>query len=243
LILGESTILVTNGWAGVHIPFVAPESGIYVLSPAEGELNAVIIIEEENVTELIYLSASNYTFFMEAGQTKNFIIATHSHSADTISLVLSLRTPDDEPADPLLATFTFGENGEAAHKDSSDLGTEKTYTEGDYTLTLTGMSKVFGPAYDAMGNSCLKLGTSKVVGCFSFTVDEQVNSVVIRVAAYKKNTTMVNVNGVDYDIDLWSNNGEYVEITVDTTENKTVNFTTVEGGVRAMIDSIAYCAN
>ena len=97
LILGESTILVTNGWAGVHIPFVAPESGIYVLSPAEGEMNAVIIIEEENVTELIYLSASNYTFFMEAGQTKNFIIATHSHSADTISLVLSLQTPADEP--------------------------------------------------------------------------------------------------------------------------------------------------
>ena len=108
---------------------------------------------------------------------------------------------------------------------------------------MTGMSKVFGPAYDAMGNSCLKLGTSKVVGCFSFTVDEQVNSVVIRVAAYKQNTTMVNVNDVDYDIDLWSNNGEYVEITVDTTENKTVNFTTVEGGVRAMIDSIVYYAN
>jgi hypothetical protein len=148
-----------------------------------------------------------------------------------------------EPADPLLATFTFGENGEAKHVDGFDLGTTVGYTEGDYSLMLTGMSKVFGPAYDEKGNSCLKLGTSKVVGCFSFTVADDVNKVVIRVAAYKKNTTKINVNDVDYDIDLWSNNGEYVEITVDTTENKTVNFTTVEGGVRAMIDSIVYYAN
>ena len=139
--------------------------------------------------------------------------------------------------------FTFGENGEAKHADGFDLGTTVGYTEGDYSLTLTDMSKVFGPAYDAMGNSCIKLGTSKVVGCFSFTVADDVNKVVIRVAAYKKNTTKINVNGVDYAVETLSNDGEHTEIVVDTTANKTVVFATVEGGVRAMIDSIAYYAN
>lgn len=139
-----------------------------------------------------------------------------------------------------LAKFEFGANGSAAHVDGNDLGTSKSYTEGSYTLTLENMSKVYGVAYDAKGNSAIKLGTSKVVGSFSFTVADDVDKVVIMVAQYKANTTKINVNGVDYTITTASNDGEYTAIEIDTTTTKTVNFTTVSGGVRAMIDSIAF---
>ncbi len=145
-----------------------------------------------------------------------------------------------EPVVETLATFTFGDNGSASHVDGSDLGASTSYTEGNYTLSLTGMSKVFGPAYDATGNSCIKLGTSKVVGTFSFTVDENVTEVIIYVAGYKANSTNINVNGEAYTVTSASNNGEYTAIVVDTTTTKTVTFTTVSGGVRCMIDSIVF---
>lgn len=146
-----------------------------------------------------------------------------------------------EPEGPKeLVTFEFGENGSAAHVDGNDLGTSKSYTEGDYTLELTGMSKVYGPAYDAKGNSCIKLGTSKVVGTFTFTVADDVDQVIIRVAKYKANTTKIDVNGTAYTISGASNNGEYDEIVIDTTTTKTITFATVSGGARAMINSITY---
>ena len=104
------------------------------------------------------------------------------------------------------------------------------------------MSKVYGPARDAKGNSCIKLGTSKVVGTLSFTVDENVTQVVIRVAKYKSNTTKISVNGESYTLTNASDNGAYDEIVIDTTTNKTVTFTTVSGGLRCMINSIEYYA-
>ena len=141
-----------------------------------------------------------------------------------------------------VATFTFGANSTAAHVDGNDLGTSKTYTDGAYSLVLTGMSKVYGPAYDAKGNSAIKLGTSSKTGAFSFTVPDDVTSVVIYVAQYKANTTKITVNGTAYTISTASNNGEYTAITVDTTTTKTVTFATVSGGVRCMIDAIEYIA-
>ncbi len=144
----------------------------------------------------------------------------------------------DAPVVGTLATFDFGANGSAAHVDGNDYGTAKEFTAGTYTLSLTGMSKVYGPAYDAKGNSCIKLGTSSKTGSFSFTVGENVTEVVIYVAQYKANTTKINVNGVDYTITTASNNGEYTAITIDTSVTKTVTFNTVSGGVRCMIDSI-----
>ena len=148
-----------------------------------------------------------------------------------------------ETAEPaVVATFDFGANGSAAHVDGNDLGASKSYTSGTYTLALTGMSKVYGPAYDAKGNSCIKLGTSKVVGAFSFTVPENVTSVVIKAAKYKSNTTKISVNGTSYTLTNNSNDGAYDEITVDTSTNKTVTFTTVSGGVRCMINAIEFIA-
>ena len=145
-----------------------------------------------------------------------------------------------EPVIGTLATFDFGANGSASHVDGNDLGSSKSYTSGSYTLNLTGMSKVYGPAYDAKGNSCIKLGTSKVVGSFSFTVGEDVTEVVIYVAKYKSNTTKVSVNGTSYTISGASNNGEYDAITIDTSVNKTVTFTTVASNYRCMINAIEF---
>ena len=152
-------------------------------------------------------------------------------------------TEDDEPTTPtynVLATFEFGDNGDAAHVDGNGLGTSVEYTVGDYTLSLTGLSKVYGPAFDAKGNSCIKLGTSTVVGTFSFTVADDVDSVIIKVAKYKANNTKVNVNGTEYTVDKASNDGEYMEIVIDTTTTKTVTLTTVSGACRAMINSITF---
>ena len=146
----------------------------------------------------------------------------------------------DAPVVKDSVTFEFGANGSAVHADGNDLGTSKTYTEGDAELVLTDMSKVYGPAYDAKGNSCIKLGTSKVVGKISFTVADDVTEVVIRVAKYKSNTTKVDVNGTAYTIQGASNDGAYDEIVIDTTTTKTITLVTVTGGVRAMINSITY---
>lgn len=136
--------------------------------------------------------------------------------------------------------FEFGSNGGASHVDGNDLGTSKSYTSDGYTLALTDMSKVFGPAYDAKGNSCIKLGSSKVIGSFSFTAPDDVSSVVISVAKYKANTTKISVNGTSYTLATNSNDGSYTDITVDTSTTKTVSFTTVSGGVRCMINTITY---
>ena len=149
----------------------------------------------------------------------------------------------ETPAEQTLATFDFGENASASHKDGSDLGESTSYTDGSYTLNLTNMSKVFGPAYDAKGNSCLKLGTGSVAGKFSFTVDENVTEVVICVAKYKNNTTKIKVNGTDYTISKASDNGEYDEIRIDTTANKTISLETVSGGYRCMINTIVFNGN
>lgn len=139
-----------------------------------------------------------------------------------------------------LAKFEFGANGSATHVDGNDLGATKSYTEGNYTLTLEGMSKVYGPAFDAKGNSAIKLGTSKLNGTFSFTVADDVNKVVIMVAQYKANSTKVSVNGVEYTISTASNSGEYTAIEIDTTTTKTITFATVGTTYRAMVDSITF---
>ena len=138
-----------------------------------------------------------------------------------------------------LAVFNLGENGTASHYD----GTEKTSyseTSGNYTLELSGLSKVYGGARDATGNSCLKLGTGSLTGSFSFTVSDNVTEVVIYVAQYKANTTSVSINGVQYSITTPSNSGSYTEIKIDTTKTKTITFTTNTDGMRCMIDRIVY---
>ncbi len=139
-----------------------------------------------------------------------------------------------------LADFEFGENGDASHKDGSAIAADTEYKSGDYTLKFTAVTSVYGSAFDAMGNSALKLGTSKVGGSFTFTVPANVNLVVIYIAGYKANTANVEINGTSYTVTTPSNDGAYTKIVVDTSENKTVDLATTSGGYRAMVNSIEF---
>ena len=144
-----------------------------------------------------------------------------------------------------LAAFSFGKNGEAAHVDGTTIGTDaKTYTSGSYTLTIAaGAEKVYDGAMDAKGNSCLKLGTGSAVSSFSFTVNDDVKTVVIRIAGYKAKTSKVIINdGEEKTLANKSDDGVYEDIIVDTTTNKTVKIATVSGATRAMINAIIYKA-
>ncbi len=139
-----------------------------------------------------------------------------------------------------LADFQFGENGNAAHKDGSEIALETSYTYKGFTLKFNSFTNVYDGAFDAMGNSALKLGTSKAAASLSFTVDTNVNFVVIYIAGYKANTAKIDVNGTEYEITSKSDEGNYTKIVVNTSENKTVTLTTLSGGYRAMINSIEF---
>ena len=139
----------------------------------------------------------------------------------------------------VLATFTFGENKGSAHVDGNDLGTSKSYTENGYTLSLTNMTKVFGPAYDAKGNSCIKLG-AKVVGGFTFTVGGDVKQIIIYAAKYKAEASELSINSKTYTLTKASNDGQYDVIIVDTTTTKTIEVQTTSSGKRAMISTIEF---
>ncbi len=151
--------------------------------------------------------------------------------------------PETEPTVPGATTeirFEFGENGSAAHVDGSDIGTTKTYTESGYELVLTACSKIYDGAFDAKGNSCLKVGTGSAVGTFTFSVPEDVTEVVIYAAKYKAKNTKLNINGTEYTLSKSSNNGEYEEIVVDTSTTKTVCVKTLSSNTRTMINTIVF---
>ncbi len=176
--------------------------------------------------------------------TGNDATVTTEAATTTTEAPEDFATPGGEKKGTLLETFEFGEKvtgAEVAHKDGSDVTEDTaTFTSGVYTLKVEGFEKVYVGANDAKGNSALKLGTGSKVGKFSFTVPANVETVVIKIAAYKANTAKVEVNGKLYQITTKSNDGEYTELVVDTTTTKTVTVTTVSGGYRAMVDSIAY---
>ncbi len=170
---------------------------------------------------------------------------TKGEATDTVTFDVTVKAEEQEqpevPGAPtVLATFELGANGSASHNDGTSIDSSKSYTDGAYTLALTSCSNVYDGARDANGNSCLKFGTSKKVGSMTFTVPENVTSVTIYVAQYKANATKVNINGTPYTVTTASNNGEYTAYTVDTTTTKTITFTTVSGGVRAMVNTIVF---
>ena len=148
----------------------------------------------------------------------------------------------EKPLEPsTLAYIDFGAKGTAAHVDGSNYGTSKSFTEGSYTLKLTNMSRVSGPAFDAKGNSCLKLGTGDYSATFTFTVENNVNKVIIYVAGYKNSQTKVSINdGELQTVSTLSNNGEYTPIEIDTTNNKTITFSTggAKSNYRCMVNAI-----
>ena len=88
LIVGDNAINVTNGYWGTSITFTAPAEGVYVLTAAEGETNACIIIEDLYGTEIRNMT-SPYVFEMAEGEVKTFIVATLNSASDIINLVIS----------------------------------------------------------------------------------------------------------------------------------------------------------
>ena len=172
----------------------------------------------------------------------NKILAVLCVVAMVMTMIVPMTLTASAAEPELVATFDFGANGSAAHVDGNSLGASKSYTNGSYTLSLTGMSSVYGPAYDAKGNSAIKLGTSSKTGTFTFSVPEEVTSVIIYAAKYKSNTSKITVNGATYTLSGASNSGAYDAITVDTTNTKSVTFATVSGGVRCMVNTIEFYA-
>lgn len=144
------------------------------------------------------------------------------------------------PASPdgMIAKFDFGANSGALHNDGVEATGSYSCTDGDSTLTLTNLAKIFVNAKDAKGNSCIKVGAGSSVGTFSFSVGENVDKVIIYVAQYKVKNTTVSVNGTEYSISTSSNDGEYTSLTIDTSQNKTVTFATCTEATRCMINTI-----
>ncbi len=150
-------------------------------------------------------------------------------------------TPDEEKVVEILATFNLGADGSATHKDGSSDKPTYSETDGDYTLTITGGSKMYPSSIDAKGNGCIKLGSGSYAGKFTFTVPDNIKKVVLYIAGYKGDTAKITVNsGTAQTISTLSNNGEYTAIEIDTSSVKTISFTTVSGGYRAMMNTIVF---
>lgn len=140
----------------------------------------------------------------------------------------------------LAATFTLGADGTASHSDGN-VASEYEEKDNSYTLTLASITNVFSGAIDAKGNGCLKLGTSKKAGSFSFTVADDVKEVRIYVAGYKAKSASITINDNTPATKLTktSDNGEYDVIVIDTSVTKTVKFA-VSSGYRCMVNTIEF---
>ena len=141
--------------------------------------------------------------------------------------------------------FTFGDNGEAGtHVDGQEITETTTYTSGDYSLVISELSKIYAGGFDKTGNSILKFGTSSVAGTLTFTVPEDVLSVVIYAARYKNyaDNNLLVVNGTTYSLTKNSDDGQYDAITIDTSSTKTIVLASAKdsGKPRLVIDKIVF---
>lgn len=168
-----------------------------------------------------------------------------------ISKKLTISVSTDQEV--VLATFDFGENktqedlAPAAdetptlHSDGTAVTEVLKFVDGNYKLTIENPEYLYKNAFDAKGNSCLKLGSANSMGSFSFTVPSNVSTVIVYVAAYKDKTTKVSANlGKIQDIDTLSNDGEYTAIEIKVPLNHKITIATATGGTRAMIDRIVF---
>ncbi len=140
--------------------------------------------------------------------------------------------------------FDFGANGTSGtHQDGNDIGTTKSYTSGDYTLTFTDAYKAYAGGFDKAGNSILKLGTSSVAGTVTFVVPDDVTSVIIHAARYKNyaDNNIIVINGTSYTLTMNSDDGQYEAITVDTTTSKTVTIaSSTDSKPRCVVNTIEF---
>ena len=156
-----------------------------------------------------------------------------------VALMLCSILPLSAFAADTTVVFELGANGTATHYDGTS-ATTYSETVGDYTLSITGGTKMYTGARDAKGNSCLKLGTGSAAGSFTISnIPDDVTAVVIAVAAYKAKTATMNINGTTTTLTTKSDNGQYDQITVDTTSTKSISVK-VSSGYRAMVNSITF---
>lgn len=160
---------------------------------------------------------------------------------DGVNLILDAEVVEDlgEVAKKTVS-FAMGNDGSATHKDGSTDKTSYTETVDGYTLNLTSGSKMYPNSFDATGNGCIKFGAKSSAGKFTLVVGDDVTKVTIHVAGYKDDNAKVTINGTTHTITTLSNNGDYTAIEIDTSSVKTITFTTVSGGWRAMINQIDF---
>ncbi len=178
----------------------------------------------------------------QTAHTLTITVTIGEETSDEFIITVNALLDSNPKVEKVVATFNLGTDKEegASHADGSE---NNTYSEtsGEYTLTLANSSKVYHNANDAKGNACLKLGTGSVAATLSFTVAEDVDYVIIYVAAYKKNAAKIVINdGEEQTISTQSDEGEYTAIKVDTSNSKTVTLVTQTGGYRCMIDKIEF---
>ena len=91
LAVGSNAVYVTVTdyfCAGTTVTFTAETAGTYIIAPADGELNADVVISDEFYSESIVMP---YTFTLEAGETITFTVFTTANmtvTEDTIDLVI-----------------------------------------------------------------------------------------------------------------------------------------------------------
>ena len=158
---------------------------------------------------------------------------------------------NDDGVQTLVATFDFGEKQTVGpeqqeagvHSDGTAAKDKIEMKNEDYTLSLTNLTNVYNEAFDKVGNSALKLGTSTAAGSFTLHAPKGVSLIKIYVAGYKTNGTNISVNeGKEMAVETLSDDGEYTVIEIKVPSDCEITFTTCKGGYRAMIDCIEFYA-
>ena len=229
VIVGYEITLKQNGET------VQPMSKVTVKLPVPSGYN-------ENTLSVYYVAEGKEPENMNAELVEGYLVFETTHFSKYIVVGEEEKQSEPEQGESKKIVFEFGEDDSSktdeTKQDGNDYnGTE--FTSNGYTLVLTSCSKVYSGSYDAKGNACLKLGTGSAAGSFTFTVPNDVTSVIIKVSGYKAKTVGITVNGASQTISTLSSNGEYTDVIVDTTSNKTVTFTTTTN-YRCKITSITF---
>lgn len=195
-------------------------------------------------TEIASIAEGKLVITNPTAATTVKVVATikSNNASETKEFTVTVTPATDDGVSKVIATFTFGDNGtNTEHVDGSDIGASKDFSADGYTLALTNASKVYAGAFDLQHNSCLKMGTSSVVGTFTFTVEENVNKVVIYAAKYKAKNSKLTINGgTEITLSSSSNDGAYEAIEIDTSVTKTITVATVSSNCRVMINTIEF---
>ena len=106
---------------------------------------------------------------------------------------------------------------------------EFNVTSGTYTLSLKELNNCYSDAYNSSKIGVFKVGDLENAGSFSFSVPNEVKSVIIRVGTYKLATeSMISINDEEAMLITHMstyNNFEAIEVT--TLNNKTVSLKTI----------------